>query len=372
MIDRHDQHQEPLGDAQNARRSAEQATRCAAVELVDTGHTQAAVAQTLQLAPQTLSAWMDRPAEPLPRGRPPAPVDPVMKMTVTELLDSHGRSIGLPALKRLFPQVPRSALHRLRDQWADEQHIEPCRLKWTTPGSVWSADFTRVPSPIDGLFDHVLVVRDLASQSILLAAPCMAQAADAVVFHCRQLFQQYAAPLVLKTDNGSPFIADQTRELFRRNAVVNLLSPPLTPQYNGSIEATGGQLKTRAALLAQLGTCDTWTSDILEAARLHANALNKPWGPAAPTPDQRWLSRGPIDKTQRASLAALIAQKTIDITQSIQRERLLKGFAIELSAACAATVARTAIRQALVELGYLQIRRPPITSTKNIVDLSRN
>jgi len=47
------------------------------------------------------------------------------------------------------------------------------------------------------------------------------------------------------------------------SSAVNLLSPPLTPQYNGSIEASEGQLKTPAALLAQLSSCDTWSSDIL-------------------------------------------------------------------------------------------------------------
>jgi len=151
--------------------------------------------------------------------------------------------------------------------------------------------------------------------------------------------------------------------LYTAHAVVDLLSPPLTPQYN---------LKTRAALLAQLSSCDTWSSDILEAARLEANALSRPWGPAALTPDQRWAGRPRITSEQRASLAALVGRKTCDITLSIQRERLHKGLASELSAACTATVARTAIRQALTELGYLQIRRPAIMSTQNKPVLSKN
>lgn len=372
MIDQHDQHQKPLRDAQSSRRSAEQQLRQSAVHLVDADHTQRLVARALNLAPQTLSVWMNRCNQPVPRGRPPAPVDPVQRTTVSELLDSHGRSIGLPTLKRIFPLVPRAALHDLREQWADVHRVEPCRLIWSSPGTVWSADFTQTPYPIDGLFDHVLAVRDLASHCLLLAAPCIAQSADAVVFHFRQLFRQHAAPLVLKTDNGSPFIAEQTRQLLLAHSVVNLLSPPLTPQYNGSIEATGGQLKTRAALLAQLSSCDTWTSDILEAARLEANTLSKPWGPSAPTPDQRWAARPPVQPEQRASLAALIQRKTSDITLSIQRERLQKGLAIELSAACTATVARTAIRQALVELGYLQIRRPAIMSTQSKPVSSKN
>ncbi len=265
-----------------------------------------------------------------------------------------------------------SVLQGFRDQWSDGRHADPCRLVWTTPGAVWAVDFTQPPLPIDGHFEHILVIRDLASQRTLLAAPCQQQLADEVVFHLRQLFGEHAPPLVLKSDNGSPFIADVTRQLCQRHQVLNLLSPPLTPQYNGSIEATGGQLKTRAALIARQLACDTWSSDILEAARLAANALNRPWGPSAPTPDECWLGRRACDDRQRAALAALAASKTTAIEQSIQRERQLKGLAPDLTAACAATVARTAIRQALVELGYLQIRRPMNMSTEFNADLSRN
>jgi hypothetical protein len=315
---------------------------------------------------------MDRPARPVPRGRPAIPVDPLAIATVTEVLDSHGRSIGVPTLKHLFHEVPRVALRRIREQWSSEQEVRSCHLAWTTPGSVWSADFTEAPLPVDGVFDHVLVVRDLASHFTLLAAPCASPCADTVGFNLRWLFNQHGPPLVLKTDNGSPFIAGSTLELCRANGVVNLLSPPLTPRYNGSIEAAGGQFKARAALIARQHACVNWTSDILESARLAANALNRPWGPSASTPDDRWGRRLPITAAQRASLATLMDRKYTDITQSIQRERLQKGLDAEMTAACRATVARTAIRQALVELGYLQIRRPPNTSTKNNADLSKN
>ena len=131
-------------------------------------------------------------------------------------------------------------------------------------------------------------------------------------------------------------------------------------------------MKTRAALIARQQACDTWTSDILESARLAANALNRPWGPSAPTPAERWNQNPLFDDDLRSSLAALIDRKNVEITQSIQRERMEKGLDPELNAACRATVARVAIRQALVELGYLHIRRPLNMSTQNQVDLSRN
>jgi transposase InsO family protein len=373
LVDAHDHLPRPLGDAQQPLRAAEQAARGAAVELIGDDHTQASVAQALNLAPQTLCQWLARPVEePVPRGRPATPLDPLDRIAVTERLDSVGRSIAVPALKQLFPQVPRATLRGLRDDWIEEHRSEPSRLIWATAGAVWSADFTEVPMPIDGLFPYVLLVRDLASLAILLAAPCLTMTADAAGFHFRQLFQQHGAPLVLKTDNGSPFIAGETRGLFAANQVVNLLSPPLTPRYNGSIEATAGTLKTRAAFIAHQQSCDIWTSDILESARLTANALNRPHGPSSPTPDEHWLARSPLDPLQRARLAAIVAEKTASITQSIQRERHKKALDIELTAACRATVVRTAIRQALVELGYLQIRRPANMSTENNAVLSRN
>ena len=57
--------------------------------------------------------------------------------------------------------------------------------------------------------------------------------------HLRQLFIQHTKPLVLKSDNGGPFTAGKTRQLCVEHLVQNLLSPPITPQYNGSVEATG-------------------------------------------------------------------------------------------------------------------------------------
>lgn len=386
MIDTQSQLRRPLGEQQRVRRDAERSLRERVVETIDSARSQREVANQLHIAPQTLSDWTRRQSlatprsdEVVPRGRPPLTVDPINTTKVVEVLDSHGRALGLPALKSLFKDVPRTRLEKLRDQWRHDRKVPTCRLRWFTPGTVWSTDFTQPPEPIDGFFDHVLIVRDLASRCTLLAAPCDRQCAEEVVFHFTRLFKQYGPPLVLKSDNGSPFIAESTRDCCRAHRVVNLLSPPLTPSYNGSIEATGGALKARAAEIIRINGCDTWTSDILEASRVAANTLNRPWGPSGPTPEERWHARPAITAAQRDALATLIAQKNTDITQSIQRERRAKALADELtdtgfalSANDRATVARVAIRQALVELGHLQIRRPSIMSTECNVALSGN
>lgn len=136
--------------------------------------------------------------------------------------------------------------------------------------------------------------------------------------------------------------------------------------------ASAGQFKTRAATLARLHACDDWNSDILEAARHAANAFGGSRALSSPTPQQQWRHRTPIEEPRRAALAAAVGRHSLEITESIQRERKEKGLPIELLAACKATVARTAIRQALVELGFLQIRRPASSSTQSMPGLSKN
>jgi transposase InsO family protein len=53
----------------------------------------------------------------------------------------------------------------------------------------------------------------------------------------RSIFSTHGPPLVLKTDNGSLFVAEPFEELLKQWQVLALLSPPRTPRYNGAVEA---------------------------------------------------------------------------------------------------------------------------------------
>ena len=228
--------------------------------------------------------------------------------------------------------------------------------------------------PIDGLFPCVLVVRDLASLAILLAAPCLAMTADTAGFHFRQLFDQQRRRWCSRPTTAARSSPATRANSAGRHGVVNLLSTALDPAVQWQHRGHRGQpSKPARRLIAQQQSCDIWTSDILESARLAANALNLAAGAFGPHA-RRTLARPPPDPAVPSAchLRALIAKKTDQITQSIQRERHEKGLAAELTAACRATVVRTAIRQALVELGYLQIRRPANMSTESNAVLSRN
>jgi hypothetical protein len=83
--------------------------------------------------------------------------------------------------------------------------------------------------------------------------------------------------------------------------VVNLLFSPLrVPQYNGSIEAGIGSLKTRTKRFAtRAGHPGYWTSDDVAAARSEANAMARPRGETGPTPDELWQTRRPLTDYER-------------------------------------------------------------------------
>lgn len=171
------------------------------------------------------------------------------------------------------------------------------------------------------------------------------------------LFRQIGPPLVLKSDNGSQFLAEPTRHLLRLWRVTPLTSPPLTPRYNGSIEAGIASLKTHALhRAAHRGRENTWTADDLEAARLDANFASRPWGACGPSPMQRWESRPPITRGQRSrfihTVESLSAQARLDM--GLPRTGSLDGAAL-------AAVGRAAVRRALETLGYLSVTRRRIT-----------
>src|SRR5262249_38673518 len=152
-------------------------------------------------------------------------------------------------------------------------------------------DFTDAPAVIDGMYPYVLAVRDLASSRQLLWLPV--PAADG--YHARlalaSLFVLHGTPLVLKSDNGSPFDAEATLALLYSAGVLPLFSPPYYPEYNGAIEASIGSLTTRTEHhAARHDRPGQWTCDDLAAAQAEANATARPRGPTGPTPDQAWAA----------------------------------------------------------------------------------
>ena len=123
----------------------------------------------LDLSRHTLRSWKRRDAGPTPaaRGRPCSTSPPERRHEVAELLRELGPHAGLPRLRRAFPGVARSELAELqaveRRRYREQRAVHARRLQWQRPGMVWAMDYAEPPTPIDGVYQAVFSVRDLAS-----------------------------------------------------------------------------------------------------------------------------------------------------------------------------------------------------------------
>jgi transposase InsO family protein len=285
-------------DVRQPRRQLEYAVRAHVVSFslhaLQEHRTLADVADLLRLSARTLRKWQSdfagRSPEVVVLGRPLERASASQRNEVIALLDELGPAVGVPTLQECFPLLARAELvdllRRYRRVWQKQHPSASYRLRWPVPGRVWAMDFAEAPAPIDGLDPYLLAVRDLASGQQLAWTPMPDLGAAGVEKVLSGLFALHGAPLVLKMDNGSAFLAELTWRLLHAHRVLPLFSPPYTPRYNGAIEAGIGSLKTRTEThAAHLGLPGFWSADDVAAARLEANATARPRGPRGPTPE---------------------------------------------------------------------------------------
>jgi len=254
--------------------------------------------------------WRRRERVPRRRGRPERRSGHDVREKAREILGQIGPSMGVASLRGRFPELGRNEargiLAEFRHECRNGLRAEVHALHWKRPGSVWAMDHMEPPSPVDGEYPYILAVRDLASHFLLAALPQHRPDTSSVAYALEELFIQYGAPLVLKSDNGGGFTGMETREVLRRWGVLHLVSPPHFPQYNGAVEAGNGQLKPRIHIIAtQHNRPGLWTADDVEGARLLANRTLRPWGHGGPTPEERWNRRTIIGERERKRLHQL-------------------------------------------------------------------
>ena len=241
------------------------------------------------------------------RGRPAAkaPGDVIDK--VAEIFGHLGPAASAATLMGLCPELGRNEAERLladmRRQCREDHRASVNALQWLRPGAVWAMDHTRPPGAVDGLYPYVLLVRDLASHFQVAAIPQSAATDLAMADALTDLFVRHGAPLVLKSDNHGAFTGRAVRRVLEQWGVLSLTSPPYLPRYNGAVEAGAGQCKTRTHVLAaRMNRPGRWTADDVEGARIQANRSLRPWGPAGPTPEQRWKDRREATTLERDNL----------------------------------------------------------------------
>jgi transposase InsO family protein len=218
-------------------------------------------------------------------------------------------------------------------------------------------DHAQPPRAIDGLYDALFSVRDLASGMQLAWLPVPDETAETTVDALVALFEADGPPLVLKSDNGPAFKSGLVARLLADRGVVPLRSPPVTPEYNGSCEAGIGAMKVRTHYqAARHGRSGHWTCEETEAARCQANEYHYPDRPAHVTPHELWQSRAEIDYTEREQFHLAVERALHE-----QHNKRPCDPEEQPTAAQQAAEHRRAVRQALVELGILSTQWRSIT-----------
>jgi len=364
---------------QFARRKAERAIRKGVVaffhwaDRMDMSRTQ--VSAKLGIRSGTLGVWHRKWAADRmkirPLGRAAQTVEGGERWELMALFHLVGPEIGVAPLQGLFPDLGRRALedllHRYRRLYRRNCRSLVYALRWTVPGTVWAIDWFQPALPVDGIYPFVLLVRDLASGETLEALPCHTKSGHTAAGAIEALCRQFGAPLVVKTDNELD--CEPINRVLAAHKIVQLLSPPACPRYNGSIEAGVGAMKPRAQHESiRNNRPGEWTCDDVEGARCRANQTARPLGHLLPTPEFLWQNRQAPSAATRASfrraVAQLLPQAKLDAKPK-DRDRLTKYQR--------AAARRLAIARALVDLGFLRIRRKrfsPAISSQKLANIS--
>jgi transposase InsO family protein len=270
---------------------------------------------------------------------------------VDELLGAVGPDLGSPTLRAFMPWVPRGSLERhLRCYRLAHRRRRKARLhqlRWKEPGFVWAIDLAHPPEAVEVGGREVLAVRDLSSRFTIAWVPLPTGSAESVASALFTFFRRHGAPLVLKSDNGSCFIAPRFRALLARFGIVHLRSPRAWPQYNGACEAGIGVLRALTDTAAAMrGQPDVWTIEDLEEARDRANDMMlRGRGPKAAPARESWRKRGRVTLRARQLFGIVLGRKLALLKKADPHAHRHRT-----------RLRRKAIQQALVELGYLEIR----------------
>jgi transposase InsO family protein len=332
--------------------------RCAQRRL-DLGCTQAEAAERLGIHERTLRHWLTElplAGASLSLGRPRTPSSPQQQQAVFDWMRQAGPGVALADVQMQFGSLARAELDDIRkvyrSLWRKQNRRLLHVLHWQRPGSVWAMDFATAPRPVDGIYPHLLAVRDLASGQQLLWREVEHQDGRTVIEALTMLFTLHGAPLVLKSDNGSAFLDEGLQGILGDWGVLPLYSPPHSPWYNGAIESSIGSLKRRTERHAcQAGHGGVWTSADVMAARLEANQ-SRPRRLHGATAAQTWALRAPLAPGLRACFRA-----TVEVGRVEARRELELPASGVLSRTQQAAVDRRAIRRAFVAHDLLLFRR---------------
>ena len=198
------------------------------------------------VARSTLMRWQQRQRSGQPLWRKPGPKKDAPSDWSALLQELQGlsggrrRTRGTGSLyQRHAGWLSRRQLARLVKGFRQNQLDSMKHIRWLKTGLAWSIDATEYgPNGTP-----IVPVQDLASRYRLPALAADRVNGPAVAAHLERLFQEFAPPLFLKRDNGSPFNHYLVDDVMVRYGVLPLNSPPYFPRYNGAMERGISELK---------------------------------------------------------------------------------------------------------------------------------
>ncbi len=336
----------------------------------DWGLSSRRAARELHLSARTLTKWRERSVKgtlaAVPRGRPVTEASSEHQLAVAEVLDECGATVNLASLRKACPAIRPAILAELRHDHRRQLLAQKLRashtLTWISANTVWAIDHSVPPGMIDGRYPFILSARDLASGMQLAWTPVEDATTQTTLKVLQYLITIHAAPLVIKSDNGSAFTSHAFRNWLDAHDILPLLSPVRMPQYNGACEAGIGAAKRRTEVIAERhGRALCWSASDLDAALQWGNEESYPGGFAAGTPAARFAGRIKITEAARSTFRRAVIKYRAELLHELCGTQP-PGDQMN------ALLSRRAVREALVDLNYLVIsRRPfpqPFNSTK--------
>ena len=178
------------------------------------------------------------------------PFDPSVLDTEIQLLDHRvKRSAGTTNLYRRYClSVSRRELgwmvERVRQDLEADRRKQMRRIEWLTPGVVWAMDVTEYSL---GLTRKIYLhnTQDLGSRYKFLPMAGGYPVGQEVAGYLGEQFDRYGAPLVLKRDNAGNMKHRAINEVLAESFVLPLNNPEYYAPYNGAIEESQREVKSR-------------------------------------------------------------------------------------------------------------------------------
>jgi transposase InsO family protein len=221
----------------------------------------AKAAEGLKVSARTLQRWRDRPRPPR-RGRPPHSKRTLAqaKGQLRRLIEQLGWGIGRQVAQARLPKVPRRVicmtLKALKSEHRTRQRARRAKQRVTlrvlTRDTLLGQDSTHVGSCRSKRVWAELQ-KDLGTLKARARGNGRSLTGKAMLGQLHRLKATGRLPLVVVTDNASPYCCEEVGAWLKANQVVHLLSRPRTPTDNGAVERAIGEGKGLSGLGAGVG-----------------------------------------------------------------------------------------------------------------------